>query len=170
MMKRTVIGIGLAAMVWVGCATGRPAWTTKGAGAFPPSEKVFYGIGRADASIQNESLRVETADNRARGDLQKVFDTFSETMMRDYNGMDGQVIERGIKTFSAGHISGAQIVDRYTDSKGTAFSLLKLDLESFKKAIEMSQELSSQAKEFVRKRSDALFSDMQKEEEKRGVH
>lgn len=155
--------------VLAGCVTGRPEWITKGAGAFKSSDHVFYGIGRADASIGNESLRIETADNRGRADLQKVFDTFSSSLMKDYSSTDGQQVERAIKTFSAGHISGAQVVDRYTDGKGNSFSLVRLDLEAFKKAMEAAQELSSQAKEYVRKRADALFGELNKEEDKRGA-
>ena len=166
--KRGVVWVALLA---AGCATmgGAPDWTTKGAGAFKSSDKMFYGVGRADASIKNESLRVETADNRARADLQRVFDTYSSSLMKDYSGTDGELVERAVKTFSAGHVSGAQIVDRYTDGKRTTFSLVKLDLENFKKAMELAQELNSQAKEYVRKKADALFSELSKEEEKRGA-
>lgn len=170
-MNKTQIVTAIGVLLVTGCATmsRAPEWTAKGAGAFKPNEKVFYGVGRADSSIRNESLRVETADNRARADLQRVFDTYSASLMKDYAGSDGELVERALKTFSAGHVSGGQVMDRYKDSKGTTYSLVKLDLESFKKAMELARELNGQAKDYIRKRADALFSELGKEETKRGI-
>lgn len=163
----SVAVVVLCGLFFAGCAS-IPKWTTKGAGAFGNTEgKVFYGIGRAGADITDKALRIETADNRARADLQRVFDTYSASLMKDYSGTDGELVERAVKTFSAGHISGAQIVDHYTDADGMEYALLKLDLESFKKAMELAKDLNAQAKEYIRQKSDALFEQLGKEEDKR---
>lgn len=153
----------------VGCATVQkgPDWTIKGGGAFKKDEgKIFYGVGRASSDIKDKALRIETADNRARADLQRIFDTYTAYLMKDYQGQDGQLIERACKTFAAGHLSGVEIVDHYTDSDGTVHALAKLNLETFKKAMELAKELSDAAREQIRKRSDAMFEQLEKEEQK----
>jgi len=163
---------GLLATLIVGCATTpkAPDWTIKGGAAFKKEEgKVFYGVGRATAEIKDKALRIESADNRARADLQRIFDTYTAYLMKDYQGDDGQLIERACKTFSAGHLSGAEIVDHYMDTDGTVYSLAKLNLETFKKAMELAKDLSVAAREHLRKRADELFDKLEKEEAKQGI-
>lgn len=127
---------------------------------------MFYGQGMATAQIKDKALRQETADNRARANLQSVFDTYTAYLMKEYAGMDGQLIERACKIFSAGHISGAQIIDRYIERDGTIHSLVKFDMERFKEAMELAKELSDTAREYIQKNADAMFDELQKEEEK----
>lgn len=147
---------------------GSPDWTLNGSGAFSDSgEKVFYGVGLAGPSIKDESLRREAADNRARADLQKVFDTYTGSIMKDYSGTDGELVERAIKTRQSGWLSGVQIVSRYQRSDGTVYCLAKLDLDQFKKFVDLEQSISSAAKKFLRERSDALFDELAKEEKPR---
>ena len=153
----------------IGCATtGKgPDWVTMGSGAYPKDEgKMFYGVGRASSDIKDKALRIETADNRARADLQRIFDTYTSYLMNDYQGQDGQLIERACKTFASGHLSGVQIVDHHTDKDGTVNALAKLDLATFKKSMEMAKDLSDAAREQIRKRSDAMFEQLEKEEQK----
>ncbi|MEW6096621.1 MAG: hypothetical protein AB1567_08860 [bacterium] len=157
--------MAVVVVLFAGCAT-TPDWVRKGAGAFKEKDKVFYGQGMATAKIKDKALRQESADNRARADLQRVFDTYTAYLMKDYAGMDGQLIERACKTFSAGHISGAQIVDRWTERDGTIHSLIKLDLATFKEAMELAKELSDTAREHIQKKADAMFDELQREEEK----
>lgn len=119
----------------VACATSQkgkaaPEWTVKGAGAFADSGKrVFYGVGMAPATIVDESLRRETADNRARADIQKVFSTSIEGAMTSYTTNESERVERVLKTFQGGKISWVQIVDRYRSADGAIYSLAKIDLD-----------------------------------------
>lgn len=159
-MKRISIGLFLAVLL-SGC--GAPKWVKKGSSAFPPSEKMFYGVGQADTSVRSENLRNETADNRARADLQKYFDTYSGYLMKEYEGEDGQQVDRAIKTFSAGHISGVRIVERY--QKGDkVYSLAKLDLEEFRKVVRSAPELTEKARQYLVNRSEKLFDQLREEE------
>ncbi|MBI4668040.1 MAG: hypothetical protein HY747_02460 [Elusimicrobia bacterium] len=130
--------------------TGGPEWTMKGSGAFKDAgANVFYGVGVADPTIKSTSLKRDAADNRARADLQKVFNTYTASLMKDYQGTDGQLVEQAIET-----------------GDGTLYALAKLDLEQFKKAMELAKEMDSAAKQYVRQRSDALFEELAKEENK----
>ena len=162
----------IALIAWtgciLGCATGAPKWVAKGTSVFPPSEKVFYGLGQADPSIESRDLRAEAADNRARADLQKYFDTYTGYLMKEYDGPDGKLVERGIKTFSAGHLSGVRIADRY-ERDGKIYSLAKLDLDEFRKVMEKVPGLSEKARDFLRNRSAEVFEDLRKEEIRQGV-
>lgn len=154
-----------------GCASisRGPDWTVKGSGAYQSEAgKAFYGVGRASSEIKDKSLRIEAADNRARADIQRIFDTYTSYLMKDYQGQEGGSVERAMKTFSAGHISGIQIIDHYTDIDGMVCSLAKIDLETFKKNIALMKELSDSAREFIQKRADAMFEQLGKEEDKRG--
>ncbi|MFC1679441.1 hypothetical protein ACFL2T_04450 [Elusimicrobiota bacterium] len=164
-MKRFAILAFVA--ILAGCV-GTPNWAKKGSSAFPASEKVFYGVGEADSSIRSRSLRLEAADNRARADLQKYFDTYTGYLMKEYEGPDGQIVERAIKTFSAGHISGVRIIRRH-ERKGKVYSLAKLDLEEFRRVMKSAPELTQKAREFLMKRSEKLFEDLRKEEIREGA-
>ncbi|MEI7482886.1 MAG: LPP20 family lipoprotein [Elusimicrobiota bacterium] len=119
----------------VACATsqkskGAPEWISKGAAAFKESGKyVFYGIGIAPATISDESLRREAADNRARADIQKVFSVSIEGSMTNYTANEGERVERVLKTFQSGKMNWVKIVERYQAPDGTVYSLAKIDLE-----------------------------------------
>ena len=129
------LALGFALFFVTACAMfqknkGAPEWTVKGAGAFNNSGKhVFYGVGIAPATINDESLRRETADNRARADIQKVLSTSIEGTMTSYTTNESEKIERVLKTMQSGKISWVQIVDHYNTSDGTVYSLAKLDLD-----------------------------------------
>ena len=154
-----------AACATTGKVTGGPDWTMKGSGAFSGGgEKVFYGVGLAGPGIKDESLRREASDNRARADLQKVFDTYVGSLMKDYSGTEGELVDRVVKTYQHGSLSGVQIMDRYQRADGTLYSLAKVDLDQFKKFIELQKELNTEAREFLKKKSDAMFEELAKEE------
>lgn len=132
-MKKNIL-VGVVFVLLSACATsqnkGAPTWTVKGAGAFSDNGKrVFYGVGVAPATIGDESLRRETADNRARADVQKVFSTSIEGSMTSYTTNDSERVERVLKTFQNGKISWVQIVDRYQAKDGSIYSLAKVDLD-----------------------------------------
>ena len=62
-----------------------PEWVNKGSGAFGgEGKKVFYGVGSA-SGIRNSSLACSTADQRARAEISRVFETYSASLMKDSN-------------------------------------------------------------------------------------
>src|SRR5688572_32955155 len=66
-----------------GAVVEYPEWVNKGSGAFGGEKKVMYGVGSA-SGIRNHSLARTTADNRARAEISKVFETYSASLMKDY--------------------------------------------------------------------------------------
>ena len=153
----------------------QPEWVTKGSGAFGAEGKqVFYGVGVA-SNIKNVALLQSTADNRARAEITKIFETYSASLMKDYMASvsDGdkvseeQNVEQAIKTFSAQTLSGVQIVDRWKDREtGAMYALARLDLGAFSDSIGKMKELSSKAKDYIRQNAERVHADLEKEEAK----
>jgi hypothetical protein len=152
-----------------------PEWVLKGSGAYGgDAGRVFYGVGSV-TGIKNHALARTTADNRARADLAKVFETYSASLMKDYmaSTMAGdavseeQHVESVIKTFSAQTLSGVQVVDHwFHPADGTVFALARLDLNAFTDSLEKMNELNGQVKEYVKKNAERAHMDLEREEEK----
>jgi len=138
-----LMGSGLAVAMLVGLTAcgGPPTWVKKGSGVLNNKEdKSFYGVG-AVIGVKNEPLAWDTAENRARAELAKNFETYTAYLMRDYaasttagdftRNTEEQNVERAIKTFAAVTLSGVRPVDRYKDEKtGTYYVLAKLSLKN----------------------------------------
>jgi hypothetical protein len=159
-------------------ASAEPEWVRKGAGAFlNKGDKAFYGIGSV-SGVMNKSLARTTADNRARAELAKVFETYSASLMRDYAASttagdfkktsEEQNIEQAVKTFSAATLSGVVIIDHWTDPQdNTIYALAKLDLENFKETLNKMKELNAEVRDFVRKNAEKAFEKLEAEEQKK---
>src|SRR5574344_1925810 len=61
----------------------KPNWIIKGGSAFKDNKKALYGVGTVDG-ITSESLRRNTADNRAIAEISKQLSVMSTSLMRDY--------------------------------------------------------------------------------------
>ncbi|WP_447973925.1 hypothetical protein [Nitrospira sp. Kam-Ns4a] len=171
------MGLLLGVIVLAGCG-GPPAWVTKGAGIYNGKDaKVLYGVGIV-TGVRNEPLAWEAAETRARADIQRAIETYMAYLMRDYaasttagdlaQSTEEQHIERAVKTFAAGTLSGVRSVDRWKDEKtGTYYVLAKISLQEMQEALLQAKELNSQMREFVRKNAEKAFDRLGREEEKR---
>ena len=184
-MMPTVYGIsrmiqgGLAVVLLIGLVAcgGTPKWVTQGSGALnSKDDKAFYGVGSI-IGIKNEPLAWDAAENRARAEIAKNFQTYTAYLMKDYaasttandftKSTEEQNVERAIKTFSAVTLNGVRPVERYKDEdSGTYYVLAKLDLKDIKNKLEESKELNTEVRDFVRKNADRLFDKLEKEETK----
>jgi hypothetical protein len=157
-----------------------PEWVKHGSGAFEDDRgKVFYGVGSA-YGIKNRPLLRQAADNRARSEVSKVFETYTSSLMRDYMASttagdpdvssEEQNVEQAIKTVSANTLSGIEVVEHWQHpATGELFSLARLDLEAFKDSLERSQELNARVKERIKENAERLHDELEKEEEKMEV-
>lgn len=158
--------------------TVAPAWVRKGSGAFSQdSRKSFYGVGIV-SGMRNLALMQNTADNRARAEIAKIFETYSASLMKDYMAStsagdmsktsEEQNVEQAIKTFSANTLSGVEIVDRFRDPQtNTMYSLAKLDLQAFSDSLGRMKDLNSKVRDYVRANAERMHGELEKEEEKR---
>ena len=154
-----------------------PEWVVKGSGAFGgEAGRVFYGVGMV-SNMKNPALARTTADNRARAEIAKIFETYSASLMKDYMAStnagdpnttsEEQHVEQAIKTFSAATLSGVQVVDHWFNQKdGSVFALARLDLQSFKDNVGKMNELNAAVKDYVKKNAEKAHMDLEKEEEK----
>lgn len=154
-----------------------PDWVNKGSGAFGgESGRVFYGVGTV-SGVANHALAKQASDNRARAEIQKIFDTYTASLMKDYMASttagdmsassEEQHIEVAQKTFSAGTLSGVQIVDHWYHPDGkTVYALAQLDLEHFSDALERMKELNTEVRDYVRKNAEKAHMDLEAEEDR----
>jgi hypothetical protein len=154
-----------------------PEWVNKGSGAFgAEGQKVFYGVGLA-SNIRNPALLRTTAENRARAEIAKIFETYSASLMKDYQAStsagdpnassEEQHVEQAIKTFSAQTLSGVQIVDHYRDpATQTEYALARLDLAAFTGNLDKMKDLNAKVRDYVRANADRVHADLEKEEAK----
>jgi hypothetical protein len=71
------------ALSLVACG-GPPTWVKEGSGAFHKEDaKAFYAVGSV-VGVANEPLAWDAAENRARAELAKNFETYTAYLMRDY--------------------------------------------------------------------------------------
>ena len=157
---------------------GAPTWVKKGSGAYNEKDtKAFFGVG-AVTGVKNEPLAWDTAENRARAEIAKTFETYTAYLMRDYaasttagdftKSAEEQNVERAIKTFAATTLSGVRPIDRYKDDdSNTYYVLAKLSLKDMQEALAQSKELNAQMRDYVRKNSERLFDRLEQEESKR---
>lgn len=154
-----------------------PEWVMKGSGAFGGEQKVFYAVG-SKSGIKNPSLLRSAADNRARAEMQKLFETYTASLMKDYAASttagdfsatsEEQHVEEAVKTFAAGTLNGVQIVDHWIHPvDGTMYSLARLDLDAFGNMLDRSKELSAKVKDRVKRAAEKSFADLEREEAKR---
>lgn len=179
-MLKPVLGsvMAVAMLVVLSACGGPPKWVKQGSSSMnSKDEKAFYGVG-AITGVKNEPLAWDAAENRARAEVAKNFETYTAYLMRDYaasttagdftKNTEEQNIERAIKTFSAVTLNGVRPVDRYKDEKSnTYYVLAKLNLQDMQEQLLKAKELNGQVRDFVRKNAERLFDKLEKEEDKR---
>jgi hypothetical protein len=171
-------GLALTLLVALSACGGPPAWVKKGSAAYNEKDsKQIYGVGSV-VGVRNEPLAWDAAENMARAEITKRFQTYTAYLMRNYaasttaadfsKSTEEQNIERAVKTFSSGTLSGVMPVDRYKDEDSlTYYVLVKMDLKSMQEALAQSKELSPQVRDYVRQNGEKLFEKLEKEETKR---
>ncbi|MCB9557775.1 MAG: LPP20 family lipoprotein [Deltaproteobacteria bacterium] len=157
---------------------GSPRWVQKGSGAFDgPHGKAFYGVGLVQG-IQNPSLRRQTADNRARGEIAKIFDTYIAAMMKDYQrsttagnfqaSAEEQDVISAQKTVTEVTLRGVEIRDHWIDPQnGALYALAVLDMNAIGKGLDDAKQLDPRVRDYVRDNARKAFEDLDAELSKR---
>ena len=157
-----------------------PEWVLRGGGAFTDVKgKAFYGVGSA-TGIKNYSLHRTVADDRARGDLAKVFEVYMTSLTKDYqahttagnfdNSTEEQNAETALKVVVSQTMRGVVIVDHFEIPERREFlSLARLDYDAFEKNVEANetfQELPEKLQVDIKERADKLHEEMEEEARK----
>ena len=157
-----------------------PQWVLNGSGAFTDMKgKAFYGVGSA-TGIKNYSLQRTIADDRARGDLAKVFEVYITSLTKDYqahttvgsfdNSSEEQNAEVALKIVVSQSLRGVVIVDHFEIPERREFlALARLDYDAFKQNVENNKEfkqLPKKLQEDIKTRADLLHEEMEAEAKK----
>ena len=157
---------------------GKPRWVTRGSGAFDGENgKAFYGVGIV-TGIQNISLARQTCDNRARGEIAKMFDLYIAAMMKDYQrsttagdfkaSAEEQDVVSAQKTITEVTLRGVELRDHWTDPQTRAiYGLAVLDLNGIMKSLNDANKLNNKIKGYVRANARRAFNDLDRELKKR---
>ena len=157
-----------------------PDWVLKGGGAFTDAGgKAFYGVGSA-TGIKNYSLQRTVADDRARGDLAKVFQVYMTSLTKDYqahttagsfaNSTEEQNAEVALKVVVSQVMRGVVIIDHFEIPERREFlSLARLDYDAFERNVEANekfQELPEKLQVDIKERAEKLHEEMESEAQK----
>jgi hypothetical protein len=157
-----------------------PEWVLRGGGAFTDDNgKAFYGVGSA-TGIKNYSLQRTVADDRARGDLAKVFQVYMTSLTKDYqahttagnfdNSTEEQNAEVALKVVVSQTMRGVVIIDHFEIPERREFlSLARLDYDAFEKNVEANEtfrELPEKLQEDIKERAEKLHDEMEEEAQK----
>jgi hypothetical protein len=154
-----------------------PKWVLTGGGAYTDKDgKAFYGVGSA-TGIKNFSLQRQVADDRARADLAKVFEYYTESLTKDYqahttagnfeSSAEEQNSEAAVKVVVATTLRGVIIIDHFEiPERMEMLSLARLDYNAFKQNVEQAeqfQRLPSKVREDIKERADKLHEEMEED-------
>ena len=154
-----------------------PAWVISGGGAYSDRNgKAFYGVGSA-TGIKNYSLQRTVADDRARADLAKVFEYYTQSLTKDYqahttagnfeSSVEEQNSESAVKVVVATTLRGVVIIDHFEiPERMEMLSLARLDYDAFKQNVEQAeqfQRLPSKVREDIKERADKLHEEMEED-------
>jgi len=157
---------------------GTPRWVNRGSGAYDGKfGKCFYGVGVL-AGVKNPGLSRQAVDNRARGEIAKMFDLYVAAMMKDYqrsttagdfkNSAEEQDIVSAQKTITEVTLRGVEVRDHWVDPQdGTKYALAILDLNGIMKGLEDAKQLNTKVRDYVRANARRAFNDLDRELRKR---
>jgi hypothetical protein len=118
----------------VSCAHA-PKWITKGSGAFPKENKIyFYGVGVSVLS-RNPAMEREKAEHRARVEIARIIKTYVTGLTKDFMEEYPDFFEteawgseeytsRVSKEVVDATLHGCEIIDHYLDKKTNSFYAL----------------------------------------------
>ena len=156
-----------------------PDWVLKGSGAYSDAKgKAFFGVGSA-TGIKNYSLQRTIADDRARGDLAKVFEFYVTSLTKGYqasttagdftNSNEEQNAEVALKVVVHSTLRGVTIIEHFEIPERREFlSLARLDYDAFNQKVELNETfkiLPENVREDIKERADNLHNEMEKQVE-----
>ncbi|MFC1855831.1 LPP20 family lipoprotein [Thermodesulfobacteriota bacterium] len=155
-----------------------PKWVVQGSGAFnQDDEKIFYAVGFCQKK-RNRALQWETADNRSRNAMAKVFEVYSASLSKDYMASTTDTdaesseehIEIAIRTVTKATLNGVTIIDHWQDQEtGDLYSLAKLDMKQFMDGLNKMKELNAKVKEHIKANANKLHAELNDELKKENI-
>ena len=172
--------VAIAVILLTGCSSktevesdlhikGAPDWVNEGNQMLNDRDgRLFHGIGSAP-EMGNLSLQKNTADDRARAELARIFSSYLKVVSNDYSASAGagdeqlgeQAVTRQIENLTQINLTGVKIIGRWRDENtGEIWSLAELDIKHMKKTLDKAMQMSPALREFLAKEGDSIFDRM----------
>lgn len=154
----------------VAAPANAPEWVHRGSVVQKGS---IFGVGSV-TGIANTPLAQDTARNRARAEISRILETYSASLMKDYQAStaagdlsassEEQHVEQAIKTFSANLMNGTEQQDMWLDgNNNTWFVLVELNFQRAKEAAAAQAEMSPGLKDWVDDNGPKVLADLESE-------
>jgi hypothetical protein len=154
----------------VAASEGAPEWVHRGSVVQRGS---IFGVGSV-SGIGNAPLAQDTARNRARAEISKILETYSASLMKDYQASttagdfsassEEQHVEQAIKTFSANLMNGTEQKDMWLDgNNNTWWVLVELNFDRSREAAAVQAQMSEGLKGWVDQNGDKVLEGMESE-------
>ncbi len=151
---------------------GAPDWVNEGTHILKDKNgRLFHGVGSA-ANLNNESLQVSTADNRARSEIARVLSSYMHAIQKDYTAASGsgeeavldQEISRQIESATKVNLTGAKIIGRWHNKRnGSIYSIAELDMKHVKKTLKNVESMNSNLRRYIAEHGDLIFDSIAQE-------
>ena len=164
--------LAIAALAGVSCASGPHIGDMPTAPDWVNNPKKGCGVGQATYRGA-AGLTRDTAASAARTDLQRQLDTRITAQLKDYTAQEavGQdeaaesKVTQAKRDLTSGVLAGTRVT-RTESKERELYAEVCFDVDAYKDLIEKNKELSAKAREYLKKRADAEFSDLDKQVEK----
>ncbi len=143
-----------------------PDWVNEGNQMLSDDDgRLFHGIGSAPP-MGDYSLQKNTADDRARAEVARIFSSYLTVATKDYSAAAGQgdeqiseqAISRQIDNLTQINLTGTKIIGRWQDeNSGSIWSLAELDLERVSQTLDKAMQMSPALREFLSREGESIF-------------
>lgn len=153
----------------MGPLAGAPDWVMEDCSAHWPDDDSgrICGVGSV-VGTRNISLARTTAIGRARSEIGRTLQTKVRSMLEDYSNSDdaqdfgagddrARYIQDVSKQITQLTLSGSSLEDTWVGPDGTLYTLVALDVDGFRNALDQLTSLSPPIREAVKARADSAF-------------
>jgi hypothetical protein len=151
---------------------GAPDWVNKGTAYVNNKDgRLFHGVGSA-SPMGDAALQRETADNRARAELARIFSSYLDVVSQDYQSaaksgdtaVGEEAVSRQIKSLTKVNLAGAQIIARWHDKKSnTVWAIAELDIKSMKQVAGGARDMNEDVRRYIDGHAENIFDRVAKE-------
>lgn len=173
----SIIALVASTLLFAGCSNktmvesdlnidGAPDWVNEGNQMLNDEDgRLFHGIGSAPP-MGDHSLQKNTADDRARAEVARIFSSYLTVASKDYSAaatqggeqVSEQAVSRQIDNLTQINLTGAKIIGRWQDEEtGSIWSLAELDLDRVQKTLDKAQTMSPALRDFLAQQSTSIF-------------
>jgi hypothetical protein len=173
----TIVTLIVSVMLLIGCSSktsvesdlnisGAPDWVNEGNQMLGDEDgRLFHGIGSAP-SMGDFSLQKNTADDRARAEVARIFNSYLSIASNDYSAsanqgnqqVNEQAVSRQIDNMTQINLSGVKIIARWQDDDtNSIWSLAELDLDHVQQTLDKAKAMSPTLREFIAKQGNSIF-------------